>query len=130
MILHISLISREVQQRMVATLLLLVALCCVVPLASASRIAPSKYAGIVASIDYKTKTIIFQLGSDGKDFQLSWYWDTTFIENGKRTKADALKPGTPVKVEYHIPIFGRQYISRIEWNSKSEQGNAATGVGR
>ncbi len=100
-----------------AAFVFFVTLVCMVPCASAGRMTSTKYAGVVESIDYQTKTVVFQRGSDGKDFQLSWYWDTTFVADGKHVKADALKAGTSVKVEYHEPLFGRRYISRIEWSA-------------
>ena len=72
---------------------------------------------MIQSIDYNNKTITFLPDAAGKTLSLGWNRDTSFFADKKRVKAEALKAGTPVKVKYHSPLFGREFASKIEWDS-------------
>ena len=85
--------------------------------AHAKGMQPLSTTGVVQAIDLTTKSITLQRATSGTPLKLVWYWDTQFFNSGRRMHPDALKVGTQVKVRYHSPLFGREFLTEIEWDS-------------
>lgn len=68
--------------------------------------------GTVQSVDEASQNII--LAQDGGPIrELRWIrWAKFYHDNGHSSPA-ALKPGMHVRVKFHNPIFGPDYISRV-----------------
>ena len=96
-------------------------LVCSPPRLSGAGMQTTKFTGIVQSIDPASKTIILKQVSTGVELKLNWFWDTMFLADDKRVKADVLKVGTQVEARYHSPLFGKEYATSIAWHSATKQ---------
>ena len=70
-------------------------------------------AGIVERLDENAKTFQLRRSKDAPPMTLSWNSRTRFIEGAQFVEAAKLREGTPIRVIYHSPFFGKQFVTKV-----------------
>ena len=84
--------------------------------------------GTVQRIDHETITI--SVNGESKPVGFEWNKKTKFVRNGAFTTADALGPGTQVRIRCSHPIFGKPLLYRVAWQTKSENSSTTKAAER
>lgn len=69
--------------------------------------------GKIEHVDRERPLITVALRDSGKRSVFRWKKGTRFVQNVKFVSAEQLQEGQPVRVRYHSPFFGDDYVCRV-----------------
>jgi len=92
------------------------AIACCLLTASAANAMPRlgrEGTGLVQSVDRNNRRFAIKLEGDARLRTFDWNKDTRFFQGYASTNPRALRSGIIVSIYYHVPFFGRPFVTKV-----------------
>ena len=84
--------------------------------AAAHTVLSRPASGVIESLDFGTRTVLFAPTTGHAPRQLVLTCQTKFIHDWQFASAGEVKPGTKAVIYYRTPFFGKPFITKVVWS--------------